>query len=70
MAAPTDKDGRVRFPGVRAPKPLLSPEAERGLSARQLQVLDELEEKLVSHRLADITMADIADLGNCSLRTL
>ena len=55
-------DGRMRFPGVRAPKPLLSREAERQLSARQLELLDELEEKLLREGLADLTMAEIATL--------
>jgi AcrR family transcriptional regulator len=62
--------GRVRFPGVRAPKRLLSPEAERQLSARQLEVLDELEAKLLQQGLADLTMAEIAGQVGCSLRTL
>lgn len=61
---------RARFPGVRAPKPLLSREAERQLSARQLELLDELEAKLVREVLADLTMAEIAALVGCSLRTL
>ena len=68
--APTERDGRLRFPGVRAPKPLLSPAAERQLSARQLELLDELEEKLVREGLGDLTMAEIAALVGCSLRTL
>ena len=69
-AAPTGKDARVRFPGVRAPKPLLTPEDERQLSARQLEVLDELEQMLLSDGIADFTMAEIAALVGCSLRTL
>ncbi|MCH7706999.1 MAG: TetR/AcrR family transcriptional regulator [Myxococcales bacterium] len=69
-AAPAGKDARVRFPGVRAPKPLLSREAERLLSARQLELLDELEEKILREGLADLTMAEIAALVGCSLRTL
>ena len=60
---------RLRFPGVRAPKPLLPPHAERRLSARQLELLDELEEKLLREGLADLTMAEIAALLGCSLRT-
>lgn len=60
----------MRFPGVRAPKPLLSREAERQLSARQLELLDELEEKLLREGLGDLTMAEIASLVGCSLRTL
>ncbi len=61
---------RVRFPGVRAPKPLLSPDLERQLSPRQLEVLDELEEKLRREGLGDFTMAEIAEAIGCSLRTL
>ena len=57
-------------PGVRAPKPLLSPETERRLTARQRQVLDALEELVVLEGLADLTMAEIAAHVNCSLRTL
>lgn len=68
--APKGKTERLRFPGVRAPKPLLSPEAERQLSSRQIEVLDELEEKVAREGLADLTMAEIAALVNCSLRTL
>jgi len=60
---------RLRFPGVRAPKPLLSPQAERQLSARQLELLDELEERLLREGLADLTMAEIAARVGCSLRT-
>jgi AcrR family transcriptional regulator len=63
-------DDRMRFPGVRPPKPLLSREAERQLSARQLELLDELEDKLVREGLADLTMAEIAGLAGCSMRTL
>jgi len=61
---------RLTFPGLRAPKPLLSPETERQLSARQLEILEELEERLVVGGLADLTMAEIARAMNCSLRTL
>ncbi len=68
--APAGKASRMRFPGVRAPKPLLSPEAERQLSARQLEVLEELEQMLLHDGLADMTMAEIAALVGCSLRTL
>ncbi|MEE2664350.1 MAG: TetR/AcrR family transcriptional regulator [Myxococcota bacterium] len=60
----------LRFPGVRAPKPMLSREAERQLSARQLELLDELEAELIRQSLADLTMAEIAALVGCSLRTL
>ena len=61
---------RIRFPGVRAPKRLLSREAERALSARQVEILDELEERLGRERFADQTMAEIASHMGCSLRTL
>jgi len=61
---------RLRFPGVRAPKPLLSPETERRLTARQRQVLDALEALVAREGLADLTMAEIAAQVNCSLRTL
>lgn len=61
---------RVRLPGVRAPKPLLTPAVERRLTPRQLELIDALEELVVSGRLADLTMAQIAARTNCSLRTL
>lgn len=75
MSAPGTAAGaagavRTRFPGVRPPKRLLSSEAERQLSARQLELLDELEEQLLRGGLADLTMADIATRMGCSLRTL
>ena len=60
----------MRFPGVRAPKPLLSREAERQLSARQLELLDALEMKLAKSGLGERTMAEIAAGVGCSLRTL
>ncbi len=60
----------MRLPGVRAPKPLLSREAEQRLSARQLELIDELEERLRRGGLADLTMAEIAARTGCSLRTL
>ena len=65
-----DKGARKRFPGVRAPKPLLPPETERQLTERQRQVLDALERLVASEGLADLTMAEIAAQVNCSLRTL
>jgi AcrR family transcriptional regulator len=69
-AASDAKRARVRLPRVRAPKPLLSREAERQLSARQLELLDELEAQLMGEGLADLTMAEIAARVGCSLRTL
>ena len=68
--SPSSEEERLRFPGVRAPKPLLSAEIERQLGARQLELLDELEEKLLGEGLADLTMAEIAARLSCSLRTL
>ncbi len=61
---------RLRLPGVRAPKPLLPPETERRLTARQRQLLDELEALVAAEGLAELTMAGIAAQMNCSLRTL
>jgi AcrR family transcriptional regulator len=61
---------RLRFPGVRAPKPLLPAETERRLTVRQRELLDELEKLVVAEGLAELTMAEIAAEMNCSLRTL
>lgn len=61
---------RLRLPGVRPPKPLLAPEAERRLTERQRELLDALEKLVVRGGLADLTMAEIAAGVNCSLRTL
>ncbi len=71
MSAP-EPEGREhrRLPGVRAPKPLLPPETERRLSARQRELLDELEKLVAAEGLAELTMAEIAAQVNCSLRTL
>ncbi len=64
------KGERLRFPGVRAPRPLLDAESERRLTRRQREILDELEKILAEEGLADLTMAEIAAQLNCSLRTL
>ncbi len=64
------RKAHMRFPGVRAPKPLLSREAERALSARQLELLDALELQLAKSGLGERTMAEIAASVGCSLRTL
>ena len=61
---------RLRFPGVPAPKPLLSPADEGRLTARQRELLDELEKGLANDGLAELTMAEIAAKLNCSMRTL
>ncbi len=68
--AENEKKAHMRFPGVRAPKPLLSRESERQLSARQLELLDALEAKLAKSGLGERTMAEIAASVGCSLRTL
>ncbi len=70
MSLPEPRRERLRVPGVRAPKPLLAPEAERRLTPRQREVLDELEGLVVRGELAGLTMAQIAARMNCSLRTL
>jgi len=68
--ARADKGERLRFPGVRAPAPLLSADAEGQLSPRQVDLLDELEERILHGGLAELTMAEIAAQSGCSLRTL
>lgn len=71
MSAPEPQGGeRLRFPGVRAPKPLLPPDALQRLTARQREVLDQLEAELFDAGLAGLTMAEIAARIGCSLRTL
>jgi AcrR family transcriptional regulator len=55
---------------VRAPRPLLAPEVERGLSARQREILDALEALAMQDGFAALTMAELAARVNCSLRTL
>ncbi len=59
-----------RFPGVRAPQPLLDPEAEKRLTDRQKEILDELETAGAEEGFSSQTMAEIAARMNCSLRTL
>ncbi|MDX1648352.1 MAG: TetR/AcrR family transcriptional regulator [Myxococcota bacterium] len=69
-AAKAGRGARARFPGVRAPRPLLSAETERALTGRQREVLENLETLLADEKLAELTMAQIAAAMNCSLRTL
>jgi AcrR family transcriptional regulator len=64
------RSARPRFPGVRAPRPLLAAEAEAKLTPRQREVLDALEKLVVQGGFAELTMAQIAARVNCSLRTL
>ena len=70
MSAPQAAASRIRFPGVRAPRPLLSAERVQSLTACQREILDELEEIVAADGVADLTMAEIAAQVNCSLRTL
>ena len=59
-----------KFAGVRAPLPLLPAEAERKLTARQREILDQLESLNLRAGFGDLTMAQLAKCVNCSLRTL
>ena len=59
-----------RIPSVPAPKRRLSPDAERTLTQRQLEILDALEQWVLRGGSADVTMAEIARQMGCSLRTL
>jgi AcrR family transcriptional regulator len=61
---------RVRFPGVKAPRPLLGAETVKRLTPRQREVLDDLEKRVAVENFAELTMAEIASETNCSLRTL
>lgn len=70
MSAAEPARPRPPLPGVRAPRPLLSAERIRGLTERQREVLDELEQIVASDGIAELTMAEIASQVNCSLRTL
>ncbi len=65
MASPA-----ARASAVRAPRPLLAPEEERRLTARQKDILDQLEKLAVAGELFQFTLAEIAERLNCSLRTL
>ncbi len=69
-AEPKASEERVRFANVRAPKPVLAPETEQGLTPRQRQVLDQLEDLVTEDGLAALTMGQIAAHMGCSLRTL
>ena len=70
MSSAGREAARARFPNVRAPKPLLAPEAEKRLTPRQREVLDALEALVVGGGFAELTMAQMAARVNCSLRTL
>ena len=61
---------RHHFPDVRAPKRRLSSSTEQSLTARQLEILDTLDEFVLGGDFSDLTMAEIAKRMTCSLRTL
>jgi AcrR family transcriptional regulator len=50
--------------------PLLPADREATLSARQLEILDHLEQLLLGGSFAALTMAEMAAATHCSLRTL
>ena len=64
------KTEALRLPGVRPPKRRLSEKDVRRLTARQRELLDQLEELVTRKGVAERTMAEIAAHVNCSLRTL
>jgi AcrR family transcriptional regulator len=73
-AAPaTEGDGldevAARLRTVKRPAPILSRDAEAGLTRRQRELLDRLG-ALFDHGFADLTMVELAGQLNCSLRTL
>ena len=70
MSASEAEAAHPPLAGVRAPKPLLAPEAERRLTPRQREVLGALEDLVVHGGFAELTMAEIAARLGCSLRTL
>jgi len=70
VSQPLSAPARLRLPGLRAPRPLLSPDGESRLTPRQRDVLDALEQSLGRESLAERTMAELAGRLGCSLRTL
>ena len=58
-----------RLRAVRAPHPVMDRERESRLTARQLEILDQLG-SLFEKGFAHLTMADLASRLNCSMRTL
>ncbi len=61
---------RGHFPDVQAPKRRLSRRTEQALTARQLEILDTLDDSVLGGGFSDLTMAEIAKRMTCSLRTL
>jgi len=61
---------KTRYKRVRSPKRLLSSSTEASLTARQLEILDTLDESVLRGDFAELTMAEIAKRMTCSLRTL
>lgn len=59
-----------RLRRVPRPSPALAPDREAALSARQLEILDDLERMLLGGSFASLTMAEMAASVRCSLRTL
>ncbi len=67
---PSPKEKKSGLPNLRAPKRLLSSKVEKSLTARQIEILDALDEFVLSGKFGDLTMAEIAKQMTCSLRTL
>lgn len=70
VASRPPAERRGHFPGVRAPRRRLSRSTEQSLTARQLEILDTLDESVLSGGFSALTMAEIAKRMTCSLRTL
>jgi AcrR family transcriptional regulator len=73
MAAPMSGSGvgaaKQRFLGVRPPRPILDRRREAALTDRQRQIIDNLV-TIFDDGFADLTMATLAKMLKCSLRTL
>lgn len=63
-------DVQERLRRIRRPRPVLDRTRERALTARQRELLDELQELFFAEGFADLTMASLARRLSCSLRTL
>lgn len=70
QTAATDRsDLERRLRTIPAPRPMLDRDREHQLTVRQREILDQLG-ALFAQGFAHLTMAEIASLLNCSLRTL